>query len=585
VSTSILEHVDLFTRLPADVRSQLTDLLEEVSLGAGEALFHLGDPGEAMYILASGRLRVHHKQQTLNILEAGAVFGETSLLEQVPRTATVTAMEPSTLYRLHRDPFQQMLTTRGEVALALVREFSRRLHDHLYDLDRLKIQLEQEILPLGIALSTERDVDVLIERVLDEAKKLTRADAGTIYLRTKDDHLAFAIMKTDSLGIARGGGTGTPITLPPLPLRDPESGEENLDNIATYVTWKNHSVNISDVYATEDFDFSGAREYDTQLGYRAQSCLTTPLIDHKNRVIGVLQLFNAQTPQGEVVPFSEYHQLLVESLASQAAVVLNTQRLLNKQERLVAFQRDVQTGRRIQADFLPRNLPNLEGWEIAARFYPAREVAGDFYDVFPLASGNIAVVMADVCDKGVGSALFMALSRSLLRAYSGQLAGSQTPDAVLQAIHRTNDYITTNHASMYMFVTTFFGVLDPASGLLTYINAGHNPPMVIGAEGTVKNELMPTGPAVGMIAGAEFDTQWVSLAPGDLLFTYTDGVTEARSPMQSLFSDQRLLKLLQRTPISAADVVDRVERDVRAHMADAPAYDDITMMALRRLEG
>jgi sigma-B regulation protein RsbU (phosphoserine phosphatase) len=272
-------------------------------------------------------------------------------------------------------------------------------------------------------------------------------------------------------------------------------------------------------------------------------------------------------------------------------------------EDLLALERDLEIARSIQQSFLPETLPKLPGWEIAARFEPARMVAGDFYDVFPLASNrHVALVIADVCDKGVGAALFMAIFRSLIRAFAqyfpaGQpaqgllvAAGSglaQPPEptidslALKSAVSLTNNYIATTHARASMFATMFFGMLDPATGHLLYINAGHNPPVLLSPTG-IKTELRPTGPAVGLFPYLEFGVSEAQLAPGDLLFTYTDGVTEAHITDGQHFGEERLLELLAQPITTVAELLERITKHVQSHMAGASPFDDITLLAVRR---
>ena len=188
---------------------------------------------------------------------------------------------------------------------------------------------------IGKALSSERNRDRLVETILLEAKKLCNADGGTLYLRTEDEHLRFAIMRTDSLGIALGGTTGLPIDLPPIPLFD-EEGRPNQNNVATYAAFLKESINIPDAYDATGFDFSGTQRFDEQSGYRSRSFLTIPLVNNEQRVIGVLQLLNAQDPEtGEVVEFQPDEQRIVESLASQAAIALDNQMLLEGQRNLL----------------------------------------------------------------------------------------------------------------------------------------------------------------------------------------------------------------------------------------------------------
>ncbi len=194
----------------------------------------------------------------------------------------------------------------------------------------------QRLIDIGIALSAERDINRLMERILLEAKDLTNADGGTLYIKTEDDALKFEIMRTDSLNIALGGTTGKEITFPPIRMRDPETGEPNEKNIASYCALTGTSINIKDAYEAENFDFSGTKKFDEGTGYRSRSFLTVPLKNSQDEIIGVIQLLNATDPEtGAVIDFSQTIQPLVEALASQAAVALDNQQLLEGQRNLL----------------------------------------------------------------------------------------------------------------------------------------------------------------------------------------------------------------------------------------------------------
>lgn len=453
-------------------------------------------------------------------------------------------------------------------------------HSHLLDkLDKLSRDLHA-ILPLGIALSTEKDPDRLREKILLEAKSICYADAGLLYLCTGNDLLRLAIRR--SVPLHAGEIEETTFFPPSSPLRlYDDTGTPNHSNVATLTALSGQSVNIPDIYQAEGFDFSGTKAFDQQHNYRTISLLAIPLKDDDGQVIGVFELINAKDPvTGQVIPFDSYHQMVAESLTSQTTIALKNQRLQERQGELLKFERDVQIGRQIQTDFLPEQLPQPPGWEIVARFQPAREVAGDFYDAFTLSDGQVGLVIADVVDKGVGAALFMALFRSLIRFFGEQhrLGGS----SALDGVKLTNDYISRNHSRSNMFATLFFGVLDPVSGTLVYINGGHNPPIIVNAAGEVKARLKPTGPAVGMLPDMVFATQQVSLAPGDLLFVFTDGVLDARDPAGQLFTEKNLLSLLGQPSPSATIVLDQIEASLKAHIANANQFDDITMLAARR---
>lgn len=182
---------------------------------------------------------------------------------------------------------------------------------------------------LGIALSAERRIDQLLERILLGAKDLTGADGGTIYTINDDRCLRFEMVSNSSLGIAMGGTTGQNIPFPPIPLEDRDTGEANLSTVVTAAVLEEKTINIADVYSTEDYDFSGSKAFDERMNYRTRSLLTIPMRNHENDFIGVLQLINAREEGGgEVRAFSREDQQLAESLASQAAMALTNQRLI-----------------------------------------------------------------------------------------------------------------------------------------------------------------------------------------------------------------------------------------------------------------
>ncbi len=193
----------------------------------------------------------------------------------------------------------------------------------------------EQLNQIGAALSRERDIERLLENILEAAKTLTGADAGTLYSMTPDGGaLRFEIMRTDSLGIRQGGTTGQRVGLPDLPLRRAD-GSPNDALVAAHAAIHERTVNIADVYAEAGFDFSGTRAFDQRTGYRSQSFLTVPMKNHEGAVIGVLQLINAIDPAtGQVGPFSLEDQSLTESLASQAAIALSNRLLITQLETL-----------------------------------------------------------------------------------------------------------------------------------------------------------------------------------------------------------------------------------------------------------
>lgn len=451
-------------------------------------------------------------------------------------------------------------------------------------------------------------IDEFLQRALTEIKGLYNADAGTVYYR-EDNILRFVVVQTDSLGIALGGTSEKPITFAPLELFDRDTKEPNYNNMATYVALKGETINIPSIYDSEQFDLTATKAFDAANNYSTVSCLAVPLKNHKGEVIGVLQLLNAQDDQGHVIPFERSKQLLTESLCTHVATILSNRLLIQQQLLMSKIENDIRIGRQIQQVFLPTTFPEVPGWEVASYFHPAREVAGDFYDAFTMPGNRLGFLIADVCDKGVGAALFMSLMRSLLRAYAmqhysvnwssimdtGEILARKASNtstrkimpsagmiALENAIKLTNNYVATIHGELSMFATTFFGVLDPTKGSLLYINAGHCPPMIIDNNCMIKQRIEPTGPAVGMFADATFEIGEITLEPGESLFAFTDGVTDARNPAAKLFKEEGILGLVQQPFGSMKELLHRIEGNLENYMGDTPQFDDITMLGIRR---
>ncbi len=342
--------------------------------------------------------------------------------------------------------------------------------------------------------------------------------------------------------------------------------------------------------------------------YTVGSALAVPVLRADN-LLGIITLLHDKPGQ-----FNQETADLMLLTAGQIGSALENARLYSKLDDSYrsleqakhkietyskALHAEMEKGRKIQRDFLPAQIPQLPGWEIAFYFHPARQVSGDFYDAFLLPGDLVGLVIADVCDKGVGSALFMALFRSLIRVFSGQInlqgvsvpgSDHHSPDSTgnqlyqaLHAVSLTNDYIAQEHGEEGMFATLFFGVLDPQSGKLTYVNGGHEALILFNQSG-IKERLKATGPVVGMMTEMEYSVQQVQMEPDDFLIGYTDGVTEAMSPENKLFSKKRFLSLLEKPAVSASQLIEQIKIDIFKHIGDAPQFDDITMIAVHRLK-
>jgi serine phosphatase RsbU (regulator of sigma subunit) len=230
---------------------------------------------------------------------------------------------------------------------------------------------------------------------------------------------------------------------------------------------------------------------------------------------------------------------------------------------------------RMQASLLPESLPVIPGWGLAAVWRPARETSGDFYDFIPLPAGRLGIVIADVVDKGIGAALYMALSRTLIRTYA-----ADHPDCPGLVLGAANQRILAE-AEVGQFVTAFYAILDPATGDLVYCNAGHNPPYLLGS-GSIE-VLHRTGMALGVSEGANWESQRVVLTPGAAMLMYTDGLVDALNPGEEPFGSQRLLESAQQgVDRSAQELQESLIAGVYAFMGGGPQVDDMTLVVVRR---
>jgi phosphoserine phosphatase RsbU/P len=390
-----LRAATIFARTPPRALAELAALLKGLELEAGAEVFAKGDIGDSLYLVASGRVRVHDGERTIDELGPGDIFGEMALLDEEARSASVSTTQPSLLFRLEQAPFYRLLEERPEVAREIIKVLSRRLRAQL------------------------------------------------------------------------------------------QSVAENHRYIA--------------------------------------------------------QLYQASREAERMA-----HEL---KLASQ-----------------------------VQSSFLPQAAPSITGWDVAAGWRPARELSGDFYDFIPLEHG-LGLVIADVADKGMPAALFMALTRSVLRS---SVSAARAPE---RSIARANRLLCADAAGG-MFVTLFYGQLDPATGELHYVNAGHNPPLLFRAASGELEPLARTGIVLGWDATASFESRTVGLKSQDFVLFYTDGVTEAVTPSGEAFGDERLEAFLLKHPdLPATELVRKLQDALDGFTGGKEPSDDITLFIVKRLDG
>jgi sigma-B regulation protein RsbU (phosphoserine phosphatase) len=415
-------------------------------------------------------------------------------------------------------------------------------------------------------------LESILQQAWDISSKLTGAESGCLVFLNGQGVVQNSIPKEEDL----------------TPVQQVLTG-------SSYINWvDNHrqSVPLADVLEIE-----GLRSLFNQPPFM-RSMLSVPIL-RKGKLLGVLTLMHSQPGY-----FGAVIANFMQSMSRQIALATEYARCYDELDSYSnQLKQELERAREIQRDFLPNPMISVAGWEFVACFYPARQVAGDFYDTFRFPDGAVGLVVGDVCDKGVGAALFMGLFRSLLRIFSGYYSfevpseidktesevevEEVPPNTVkvidaLKAIVLTNNYIAQNHERLCMFATIFFGVLNPVTGVLTYINGGHVPPIIVRASGAIER-LKPTGPAVGTIYNIDYEIKRVKLEPGDVVLSFSDGVPDARSPEDVPFSETRLLSLLEEPAACAVSLVERIKTEIKSHIAEADPFDDITMLAVRQI--
>jgi len=257
--------------------------------------------------------------------------------------------------------------------------------------------------------------------------------------------------------------------------------------------------------------------------------------------------------------------------------------------RLERIERELAIARDIQRFFLPPKIVQPDGWQIVAFNQGALEVGGDFYDVLKLGDGRVGLVVADACGKGVPAALFVALTRSLLRSASQALAArpDSSPDAsalITTALTMTNNYISREHGASNMFTTLFYAIFDPATAALTYVNAGHNPPIIVDTASGDVRYLEGSSLPLGIMDNLPYPALATTLGPTEMLLGFTDGATEAFNEAGDVFDDSHLIEVVRaRRYTDAASLLERVKTAIMDFVGAAPQADDITLLTVSRV--
>jgi sigma-B regulation protein RsbU (phosphoserine phosphatase) len=407
------------------------------------------------------------------------------------------------------------------------------------------------LLDVSKAISREAHLDDLLQVIMDKATEVIDADRSSLFLYDESRDELFSKIAQKLGGIKE--------------IRFPVGV-----GIAGEVAKCRKIINIKDAYADSRFN----PDFDKKTGYQTRSILCMPMISINGNLVGVIQVLNKKGGRA----FDKRDESLFEALGAHAAVALERAKLTEAYVEKQRIDEALKLSRDIQMSILPQRFPPFperDEFEIFATIEPAKEVGGDFYDFFFVDRDNLCFCIGDVSGKGIPAALFMAVTKTLIKAKTSK---GMYPDEILSDVNK--ELCIDNDASM--FVTIFCGILNTRTGEVLYCNGGHNPPYILSKALGVKALDDNSGMALGAYEAAHYSTSTVSLAPGDSMFLYTDGVTEAMDINGAFYTDERLKRFLENQ--KTIDIEKRLRNtlyDLKTFASGAPQADDITLMEIK----
>ncbi len=401
------------------------------------------------------------------------------------------------------------------------------------------------IVEVGKLLNSTLDLQKILSIILDTAIKNLDADRGTLYLidRQKNE-LWSKVLQGENLVEVR------------LPLGQ---------GIAGFVGKTGKRLILKDVYKDERFN----PEFDKKTGYRTKTMLCTPMKNRDNQMIGVFQIINKRDGY---FTLEDVHFL--DTLSVDACIAIENARLVQEALEKERIEKELEVAATIQNMIIPKELPEIPGYQIAGMYDPSKQVGGDFYDAIPLKDGKFALIIADVSGKSVSGALLVSTLQASLHAYLES-------DFKLTELVRKLNRIILKNSTYDKYITFFIGILDPSAHTILTLNAGHNPPLLHRKGELIK--LKTGGVPLGMVEFNDFESEIIALEQDDLIVMFTDGVTEAENEAEDFFGDEQLEETVRQIATGdAASITQKIYSDVKAFEGQAEQSDDITLLTLKR---
>ena len=419
-----------------------------------------------------------------------------------------------------------------------------RLEDYQRQIERL-----QKALEINQLIAGELHLRPLLQQIMRATKAIMEAELCSLFL--VDDE------RGDLVFYVNSGEEGAELL---------ESGRLPMGSgIAGWCAEHGESVCLADVYADPRFN----AEFDRQTGFRTRNMICAPLVVRGKR-IGVSQVINHLNGD-----FSKSDEQLMEAIVQMVAIAIDNARTHEQLVEQEVRQHDMELAKSIQNSFLPESAPAVPNYEVAFHVTSAYEVGGDFYDAVRLADGRTAYLLGDISGKGVSAAMLMS---SILRDIHAELTAGGHAGEILGRFNTSLCRTARNG----MFVSLILMILNPETGEIEIANAGHPSPALI-KDGGPEPYGAASGPPAGIITDVCYESDTVSLAKGEMLLLYSDGIIEARNSMRRMVRERGLYEWLGQAPSQAQPCIDYLLKEVHQFIGEARQADDITLLALRCL--
>ena len=396
-------------------------------------------------------------------------------------------------------------------------------------------------------LNTTFDLDKLLSIILDHAIKDLNAARGTIYLidEQKQELWSKVVKGTGLVEIRLPLGTG----------------------ISGTVAETGRTINLKD--ATKDKRFYSA--IDKKSGYHTKTMLCRPMRNRNGVIIGVFQIINKKRGV-----FNRDDELYLDAFSEHASLAIENARLYQADLAHARVDKEIQIAAEMQKRLFPKETVQFPMYELSATAQPCAAIGGDSYDIIPLKNGKFALTMADVSGKGIPAALLVSTLHGSLRVYL------QYPIELADVVRRLN-ILVYNNSPVERFITFFIMIVDPVHHHFSYVNAGHNSPLLFRKSGNEVFELAASGLPLGLMEEQQYEVRQMDLQQGDTLIVYTDGVTEAANKKLQQYGEKKLRECVLRNFEGSADTIKEcIMRDVRGFIGSSPLSDDLTLMVLKR---